>query len=37
MIKEVVSDGSWTRLKARRKGSRISHLMFANDLLLFGK
>lgn len=37
MIKAVVGNGNWIGLKARRKGPMISHLMFVNDLLLFGK
>lgn len=30
-------DGGWIPMKVGRNGSRISHLMFTNDLLLFGQ
>lgn len=37
LILEVVEEGSWKPLKAGRNGPLISHLMFADDLLLFGQ
>lgn len=36
-IAEEVEKGSWKPIKAGRNGPEISHLMFADDLLLFGK
>ncbi|MCH83533.1 putative ribonuclease H protein, partial [Trifolium medium] len=32
-----VSEGKWTGIKAGRNGPMVSHLMFADDLLLFGE
>lgn len=37
MIAEYVEDGNWEGLKAGGKGPIIIHLMFADDLLLFGR
>lgn len=37
LICEKVADGRWIGLKAGRNGPAISHLMFADDLLLFGQ
>lgn len=35
--KMKVEDGSWKALKASRRGPRISHLFFADDLLVFAE
>jgi hypothetical protein len=37
LISEVVSEGKRKAPKAGRNGHMVSHLMFANDLLLFGE
>lgn len=37
MILEEVDKGSWHPIKPGRTGPKISHLMFTDDLLLFGK
>jgi hypothetical protein len=37
LIAEAVDSGKWQPLRAGRSGPNISHLMFADDLLLFGK
>lgn len=37
LIAEAVEDGSWTPLRAGRRGPQIAHLMFVDDILLFGK
>lgn len=37
MIMDAVRSGKWTGVKAGMKCPKISHLMFAIDLLLFGK
>lgn len=37
LIAEEVENGQWIPLKAGRSGPPVSHLMFADDLLLFGK
>ncbi|MCI23473.1 putative ribonuclease H protein, partial [Trifolium medium] len=37
LIIEAVEGGNWQPIKAGRSGPFISHLMFADDLLLFGK
>ncbi|MCH80116.1 RNA-directed DNA polymerase (Reverse transcriptase) [Trifolium medium] len=37
LIEEAVHNGDWIPLRAGRAGTEVSHLMFADDLLLFGK
>lgn len=37
MILEAVEDGKWKCMKIGRQGPKISYLMFADNLLLFGK
>lgn len=37
LILEVVDSGDWTPLKAFHNGPTVLHLVFADDLLLFGK
>lgn len=37
MIYEAVDRGKWVSIKSRRRDPIISHLMFADDLLLFEK
>lgn len=37
MIRDVVEDMKWDCVKAGRSGPKISHMMFADDLLLFRK
>lgn len=34
---EALEEGSWKFMKAGRSLPKISHLMFVDDLLLFGK
>ncbi|GAU34270.1 hypothetical protein TSUD_321160 [Trifolium subterraneum] len=36
IILQAVEEGKWRGIKAGRNGPMISHLMFADDLLLFG-
>lgn len=36
-IHEVVDKGKWKVVKAARAAPRVSHLMFADDLLLFSE
>lgn len=37
LILEVINKEDWIPLKVCRNGPAMSHLMFADDLLLFGK
>lgn len=37
LIAQEVEEGNWVGLRAGRRGPVISHLMFADDLLLFGR
>lgn len=37
LISQAVEDGNWKPMKAGRTGPQISHLMFVDDLLLFGE
>jgi ribonuclease HI len=37
LIAEAVENGKWKPMRAGRSGPSISHLMFADDLLLFGQ
>jgi hypothetical protein len=37
LISHAVSDGEWKTLRAGKDGPFVSHLMFADDLLLFGE
>jgi hypothetical protein len=37
IILQAVEEGKWKGIKAGRNGPMISHLMFADDLLLFGE
>lgn len=37
LIKQEVVNGNWKAVKMGSQGPKISHLMFANDLLLFGE
>jgi hypothetical protein len=37
LIVEAIEDGKWKPMRAGRNGPLISHLMFADDLLLFGQ
>ncbi|XP_028804072.1 uncharacterized protein LOC114759144 isoform X3 [Neltuma alba] len=37
IINGVVNNGKWRPIRVSRGGPTISHLMFANDLLLFGE
>lgn len=37
LISHAVSEGSWKSLRAGSRGPWVSHLMFADDLLLFGQ
>lgn len=37
LITEAIEKGSWTSLRARRHGPSVSHLMFADDVLLVGE
>lgn len=37
LIEHEVHSKNWKSMKLGRKGSRISHLMFVDDLLLFGE
>jgi hypothetical protein len=37
MISQAIVGGEWLGIRAGREGQLISHLMFADDLLLFGK
>lgn len=36
LISQAVDEGEWKPMRAGRNGPNISHLMFADDLLLFG-
>ncbi|MCH79475.1 putative ribonuclease H protein [Trifolium medium] len=37
LISRAVNEGQWRTLRAGRNGPMVSHLMFADDLLLFGE
>lgn len=37
IIFEVVNNGTWNPMTARRQGPNISHLIFIDDLLLFAE
>jgi hypothetical protein len=37
LICHVVEEGLWKTLRASHRGSLVSHLMFVDDLLLFGE
>jgi hypothetical protein len=37
IILQAVEEGKWRGIQAGRTGPMISHLMFADDLLLFGE
>ncbi|MCH82717.1 putative ribonuclease H protein, partial [Trifolium medium] len=37
LITQAVEEGRWKTLRAGRNGPMVSHLMFADDLLLFGE
>jgi hypothetical protein len=37
LIEEAIESGKWKPMRAGRNGPLISHLMFADDLLLFGQ
>jgi hypothetical protein len=37
LISHAVRQGNWKGIRAGRTGPMISHLMFADDLLLFGE
>ncbi|KAK2394949.1 hypothetical protein QL285_056723 [Trifolium repens] len=37
LIMHAVNEGEWRGIKAGRHGPMVSHLMFADDLLLFGE
>lgn len=37
MIRKSVDEGEWKSVQASRKGPGISHVFFANDLVLFGE
>jgi hypothetical protein len=37
LIVQAVDEGKWKGIKAGRNGPTVSHLMFADDLLLFGE
>jgi hypothetical protein len=37
MILHEVYQGNWKSIKAGRRGLMVSHLMFADDFLLFGE
>ncbi|GAU26489.1 hypothetical protein TSUD_361220 [Trifolium subterraneum] len=37
LIMHAVNEGLWKTLRAGRNGMNVSHLMFADDLLLFGE
>lgn len=37
MIMDAVGKKDWEGKKAGKRGPRISHLIFVNDLILFGK
>lgn len=37
LISYAVEAGDWKALRAGRNGPLVSHLMFADDLLLFGE
>lgn len=37
LIKVSIDDGSWESMTLSRRGPNISHLFFADDLLLFGR
>jgi hypothetical protein len=37
LILQSVSEGKWIGIKAGRRGPMVSHLIFADDLLLFGE
>ena len=37
MIKDAIDKGAWTPIRLSRKGPKISHLFFTDDLILFGE
>lgn len=37
LIMDEVEKGNWKGIKAKRNGPKVSHLMFIDDLLIFGK
>jgi hypothetical protein len=37
LISHAVDEGRWKTMRAGRNGPLVSHLMFADDLLLFGE
>lgn len=37
MISDAAHESNWEGMRARRNGSEVAHLIFADDLLLFGK
>lgn len=36
-MSQVVEEDRWKTIRAGRRGPRVSHLMFADNLLLFGE
>jgi hypothetical protein len=37
IIADAIEDGNWKPMRAGRNGPQISHLMFADDVILFGQ
>lgn len=37
LIRQQINQGNWKEIKVTRKGPNISHVMFADDLILFGE